>query len=81
MNKIIKITIIIFLFSISKSYSIENVKELTDAISEAREKFNNISEPTTEESKIIDEAIKEIDKANKYVQEAINLLHIHIYMF
>ena len=26
MNKIIKITIIIFLFSISKSYSIENVK-------------------------------------------------------
>ena len=41
MNKIIKITIIIFLFSISKSYSIENVKELTDAISEAREKFNN----------------------------------------
>ena len=72
MNKIIKITIIIFLFAISKSYSIENVKELTDAISEAREKFNNISEPTTEQSIIIDEAIKEIDKATEYVQEAIN---------
>lgn len=72
MNKIIKITIIVFLFVISKSYSIENVKELTDAISDAREKFNNISEPKTEQSIIIDEAIKEIDKATEYVQEAIN---------
>ena len=72
LNKIFKITLVILFFTLSKSYSVESVTELTDAISEAREKFNNISEPSTEQSKIIDEAFKEIDKATEYVQEAIN---------
>ena len=44
---------------------------MTDAISEAREEFNNIDR-SNEQSKIIDEAIKEIDKANQYVQEALD---------
>ena len=72
LNKILKITLIILLFSFSKSYSIEDVSEFTDAIDEVREEFNNISEASTEQSKIIDEALKEIDKATEYVQEAIN---------
>ena len=72
LNKIFKITFVILIFSLSKSYSIEGVIEFTDAINEAREKFNNVSEASTEQSKIIDEAIKEIDKATDYVQEALN---------
>ena len=72
LNKIFKIILVILFFTLSKSYSVESVTEFTDAISEAREKFNNISEPSTEQSKIIDEAFKEIDKATEYVQEAIN---------
>ncbi len=71
-NKILKTTLIILFFSLSKSYSIEGVNEFTDAINEVREEFNEISEASTEQSKIIDEALKEIDKATEYVQEAIN---------
>ena len=72
LNKILKITLVILFFTLSKSYAIEDVSELSDAISEAREEFNNVSEATAEQSKIIDEAIKEIDKATEYVQEAID---------
>ena len=67
-NKILKFIIVILFFVFSKSYAIEDVSEFTDAISEAREKFNNVSDATAEQSKIIDDAIKEIDKANEYVQ-------------
>jgi septal ring factor EnvC (AmiA/AmiB activator) len=71
-NKVLKFTVVILFFVLSKSYAIEDVSELTDAVNEAREEFNNVSEATSEQSKIIDEAIKEIDKATEYVQEAIN---------
>ena len=71
-NKILTVLILVLFFVLSKSYAIEDVSELTDAINEARGNFNEISEATTEQSKIIDEAIKEIDKATEYVQEAIN---------
>jgi uncharacterized coiled-coil DUF342 family protein len=70
--KVLKVTFFVIFFILSKSYAIENVTEFTDAINNAREEFNNISEATTEQSKIIDEAIKEIDKATEYVQDAIN---------
>ena len=72
LNQILKVTIFILFFSLSKSYSIEDVTEFTDAISEAREEFNKASEASTDQSKIIDEAFKEIDKATEYAQEAIN---------
>ena len=72
LNKILKITLIILLFSFSKSYSIEDVSEFTGAIDKVREEFNNISEASSEQSKIIDDALKELDKATEYVQEAIN---------
>ena len=72
LNKILIVTLVVLFFTLSKSYSIEDVTEFTDAINEAREEFNNISEASTEQSKIIDEALKEIDKATEYVQEAIN---------
>lgn len=71
-NKILKVLIVILFFSANKSYSIEGITELTDAINDAREEFNNVSEASTEESKIIDQAIKEMDKATEYVQAAIN---------
>ena len=44
LNKIFKIIIIILFFLLSKSHAIEGLNELTDAISEAREEFNNISD-------------------------------------
>ena len=72
LNKILIVTLVILFFTLSKSYSIEDVTEFTDAINEAREEFNNSPEASTEQSKIIDEALKEIDKATEYVQEAIN---------
>ena len=72
LNKILIVTLVILFFSLSKSYSIEDVTEFTDAINEAREEFNDAPEASTEQSKIIDEALKEIDKATEYAQEAIN---------
>ena len=72
LNKIFKLTLIILLFAVSKSHSIEGVSEFTDAINEVRQEFNEVSEASTEQSKIIDEALKQIDKAAEYVQEAIN---------
>ena len=72
LSKILKIVLVILFFTLSKSYAIEDVTEFTDAINEASENFNNISESSTEQSKIIDEAFKEINKATEYVQEAIN---------
>ena len=71
-NKILIVTFVILFFTLSKSYSIEDVSEFTDAINEAREELNNVPEASTEQSKIIDEALKEIDKATEFVQEAIN---------
>ena len=72
LNKILIVTLVILFFTLSKSYSIEDVTEFTDAINEAREEFNNTPEASAEQSKIIDEALKEIDKATVYAQEAIN---------
>ena len=72
LNKILKITFVILFFSLSKSYSVEDLSEFTDAISEAREGFDKVSAASTEQSKIIDEAFKEIDKATAIAQEAIN---------
>ena len=72
LNKILQISFIILFFGLSKSFAIEDVSDLTNAINDAREEFNNISEGSTEQSKIIDEAIKEIDKATEYVQNAID---------
>ena len=57
LNKILIVTLVILFFTLSKSYSIEDVTEFTDAINEAREEFNNSREASTEQSKIIDEAL------------------------
>ena len=40
LNKILKVTFVILFFTLSKSYSVEDLSELTDAISEAREEFD-----------------------------------------
>ena len=49
LNKIFKITIIILFFTLSKSYAIDDVTEFTDAISEAREEFEKVSEASSEQ--------------------------------
>ena len=72
MNKILKIFFILIFLITSKSYAIDDISELSEAINEAKDEFNNIAEASTEESKIIDDAIKEINKATEYAQEAIN---------
>ena len=72
LNKVVKISFLILILGFSKAYSIEGAGVFTDAIDVVREEFNNISEASTEQSKIIDEAMKQIDKATEYVQEAIN---------
>ena len=72
LNKILKIAFIILFFSLSKSYSVEDLSEFTEAISDAREGFDKVSAASTDQSKIIDEAFKEIDKATAIAQEAIN---------
>ena len=73
LNKVIKISFLILILGFSKAYSIDDdLGAFTDAIDVVREEFNNISEASTEQSKIIDEAMKQIDKATEYVQEAIN---------
>ena len=50
LNKILIVTLVILFFTLSKSYSIEDVTELTDAINEAREEFNNSPKASTEQS-------------------------------
>ena len=57
LNKVLIVTFVILFFTLSKSYSIEDVTEFTDAINEAREEFSNVSKASTEQSKIIDEAL------------------------
>ena len=59
LNKLLKITIIILFFTLSKSYSLEEINEFTDAIDEAREKFNNVTEASSEQSIIIGQERKE----------------------
>ena len=65
LNKFFKVSLVILLLTLSKSYAIEDVSEFTDAINEAREEFNNVSAATAEQSEIIDEAIKQIDTATE----------------
>ncbi len=72
LNRILTIIFVILFFTLSKSYSVEDLSEFNDAISEAREEFDKVSTASTEQSKIIDEAFKEIDKATAIAQEAIN---------
>ena len=43
-NKILIVIFVILFFTLSKSYSIEDVSEFTDAINEAREELNNVPE-------------------------------------
>ena len=59
LNKVIKISFLILILGFSKAYSIDDdLGAFTDAIDVVREEFNNISEASTEQSKIIDEAMQ-----------------------
>ena len=49
----------------------DDLKELTDAVNDAQKEFNDLKTGNTSEAKIIDDAIKEIDKATKFAKEAL----------
>ena len=50
----------------------DDLKELTDAINDAQKEFNDLKTGNTSEAKIIDDAIKEINKATEFVKKTIN---------
>ena len=49
----------------------DDLKELTDAINDAQKEFNELKTGITSETKIIDDAIKEIDKATEFAKAAL----------
>ena len=67
----IKYILIFFLIFTLKAQSIEDVKDFTNSIADVQKKFEELAKGSTEESKIIDEAIKEIDKVTEFVKEQI----------
>ena len=67
----IKYILIFFLIFTLKAQSIEDVKDFTNSIGDVQKKFEELAKGSTEESKIIDEAIKEIDKVTEFVKEQI----------
>ena len=71
-NNFIKYLLIFFLILTFKAHSIEDVKEFTDSLGDVQKQFQELAAGSTDESKIIDEAIKEIDKVTEFVKEQIN---------
>ena len=51
----------------------DDLKELTDAINDAQKEFNDLKTGNTSEAKIIDDAIKEIDKATEFAKKALEI--------
>ena len=71
-NNFIKYLLIFFLILTFKAHSIEDVNEFTDSLGDIQKQFQELAAGSTDESKIIDEAIKEIDKVTEFVKEQIN---------
>ena len=74
MRHVKKIILFILLVMPGISYSAEEnfVKDFTDNIGEVQKEFSELSKGESAEAKIIDDAIKEIDKAAEFVKVAIN---------
>jgi hypothetical protein len=71
MRKKLTITLFItFLTLPNISFGEHALKELTDAINDAQKEFNDLKTGDTSEAKIIDDAIKEINKATEFVEKA-----------
>ena len=71
-KKLIITLFITFLTLPNISFGEHALKELTDAINDAQKEFNDLKTGNTSEAKIIDDAIKEINKATEFVEKAIN---------
>ena len=71
-KKLIITLFITFLTLPNISFGEHALKELTDAINVAQKEFNDLKTGDTSEAKIIDDAIKEINKATEFVEKAIN---------
>ena len=71
-KKLIITLFITFLTLPNISFGEHALKELTDAINDAQKEFNDLKTGDTSEAKIIDDAIKEINKATEFVEKAIN---------
>ena len=53
------------------SVILEDLNEFTDSLGDVQKQFQELAAGNTEEAKIIDEAIKEIDKVTEFVKEQI----------
>ena len=71
-KKLIITLFITFLTLPNISFGEHALKELTDAINDAQKEFNDLKTGDTSEAKIIDDAIKEINKATEFVKKTIN---------
>ena len=67
----IKYLLIFFLILTFKAHSIEDLNEFTEPLGDLQKQFQELTTGNTEEAKIIDEAIKEIDKVTEFVKEQI----------
>ena len=71
-NRFFKFIAIYFLILITNSNAVEDLSGFTDSINTAQEKFQELKRGITEESKIIDQAIKEIDKVTAFVKDSLD---------
>ena len=62
---------IVFFLIPNIAVSAEDIAVFTEAISEVQDKFTELSAGKSEEAKIIDEAIKEINKATEFAKYAV----------
>jgi len=71
MKNFIKILFILLIIFSSKVFADDEIKDITKSIVEVQEKISNLAEPISEEAKIIDQAISEINKATDFVKNEI----------
>ena len=71
-KKLITILFITFLTLPNISFgAADDLTEFTNAINDAQKEFKDLSKGNSSEAKIIDDAIKEIDKATEFAKEAL----------
>jgi len=71
MNKLIKIITILLIMMPNIIIANDEIEELTKSIEKVQEEFNKLKKPISDEAKIIDEAIKELNKATSFVKNSI----------
>ncbi len=71
MRKFIKILAISLIILPNIVFADDEIEMLTKSLQEVQEKFNELKDPVSNEAKIIDDAIKEINKATLFVTDTL----------